>query len=208
MKIRLIIFILFCLSESSLWSQEFCRNRNYFTEGCIRLESDSFTYTNEGDFDNFKFAGPLEIKQDTIILNIGVFRDSITVLESSITKIEADSIEIFIVLPNGEPIDYYEGWTNDTIVYMGFINGKIKLSEIPTYDTLIVNPYGAREYWVNIPIQGILKMGYQYKFVIHVPDEYLGYMQVETRFIRKGNKLIQIDENGKLGTEKWKKNGS
>jgi hypothetical protein len=208
MKIN-ILYILILLSFSNiLVAQKFCTEHNYFVDGCISISGDSFVYEKDGDFNNFQIQGVLKRIEDTLIINPGVKADSITIVKTITSENNTNSIQIEIVDEQLNRLNLYESWTNYPLEYCCvFNNGFLETEEIPLYDTIMVNPFGARQYAIYLPIKGKLNIGNNYTFVIKEPTVYLEFFAMEIWFLRKGTKLIQLDKNKNITDIKWKKNG-
>ncbi len=208
MKIRILYILFFLIVSETLIAQKYCTAHNYFTDGCITMSGDSFAYEKDGDFNNFQLSGILKRIGDTIIINPGVSADSITIVKTITSDNNNNTIQIEIVDEQLNRLDLYESWTNYPLEYCCvFKNGFLETEEIPLYDTIMVNPFGARQYAIYLPIKGKLSLGNKYTFVIKEPAEYLEFFAMEVWFIRKGTKLIQLDKNKNLTDIKWKKNG-
>ena len=209
MKIKTLNIIVILLVSKTLIAQKYCTAHNYFTDGCLTLAGDSFAYEKHGDFNNFKIQGVLHHYGDTLVINPNVIADSITIVKIITTENSNNSILVEIVDEQLNRLDLFESWTNYPLEYCCvFKDGVLETKEIPLYDTLMVNPFGARQYAIHLPIKDRLEIGKNYTFVIKEPSKYLEFFATEVWFLKKRTKLIQLDKNKKPTEIKWKKNGS
>lgn len=106
---------------------------------------------------------------------------------------------IFRVLDSlGNPIQFYESWTNDSADYCCILdeNGALVLYQSPNYSKAWLNPFWSRRYGVELPIQNDFELGYEIVYTILEPDRFYLFTEDETSFLKEGNKLILLKANG------------